>query len=116
MSRDSIATSFPPRTRSRSISTPETELADELGHPGLPILPARTGQEVGAGAYNMLRLQGQGEELGNEHAKHNQGRREGVRFGITLESGEPKQRPRQERVEVRIEEKDDEDIFWTSVR
>ena len=97
--------SFTPKTRSRSISTPETELPDLSSW-------VAAGGVCGASSFGFACHQPreqEKEEIGEEEdAELGPRGVEKVRFGITVEYHEPQQKVRRERGGVRLQDRREE--------
>lgn len=99
--------SFTPRTRSRSISTPETELPDlsSLGAVG----GVGGAGYAGAACHQQRKQEKEGIRKEDDiELRSREG--EEVRFGITVENHEPRQKVRRERVRDYVQERREKDF------
>ena len=101
------AASFTPKTRSRSISTPETELPDQLS---LGAVGGIGGAIYADPARHQQREQEKKEIRRVEEVELRSRGGEEVQFGITVENHEPQQKVRRERFGVHVQERLEEDF------
>ena len=99
--------SFTPKTRSRSISTPETELPDQLS---LAAVGGIVGTSYAGFACHQQSKQEREESKKEEDIELGPRKGEEVRFGITVENHEPQQKVRRDPVGVHLHELREEDF------